>query len=431
MKDELPMTNDSTGRRRWNRRDFLAAAAAVSTAPLFGAADAPASAKMQRLLGIDPRYSGKGQTYDVGVLIPLTGPGAIYGSHGTDIFKLAARDIAALGGPTLNMVYKDNKSGDPQAGVQAMRELGAAKTPMMLSSYTADLGAALPGINEYKIFTVDGTGGTSQYAMKKPYFWGAIAITPDDAFPGALKYVAKKMPNVKTFAFVGWDLGPLSDIVVKDLLKDVGTSMKLVADERTKVGTTDYSASIQKVKAANPDIIFLAVYAEDVGYFMKQYATSGTNKPVMAFAHSQAAAKIAGSAYEGLYFAFDYFDAERPPNPYAQYFVESFKGLEGGTLPEFYLANFYEDAFVLWECIRRVLKKGGNVRDSDQLEAALRANPSFPSVYGGDGGKAGVITFDLESHSVKKRPMTVLQFKGGKIGTLAFFDIDGADFRLA
>ena len=336
-------SNDTFVRAGFSRRVFVAGAAAAAATPLLGAADASTVAKMQRLLGIDPKFSGKGQTYDVGASIALTGPGAIFGSHTTDIFKLAGRDIVTLGGPTFNWIYKDNKSGDPQAGVQAMRELGAAKVPMMLQSYTASLGAALPGIKEYKIFSVDGTGGTSQYAQGKPYFWGTIAITPDDAFPGAIKYLAAKMPQVKKIAFVGWDLGPISDIVVKDLQKEIaGTNLKQVALELTKVGATDYSASIQKVKAANPDIVFLVVYAEDVGYFMKQYATSGINKPVMGFTHTAAAARIAGPAYDGLYFAFDYFDGERPPNPFAQYFVDSFQGMEGKILPDYYTANFYE-----------------------------------------------------------------------------------------
>jgi len=425
-------SNDILVRAGLSRRDFLAGAAtAAAVTPLLGAADTSSVAKMQRLLKIDPKFSGKGQTYDVGVMVPLTGPGAIYGSHGTDIFKLAARDILALGGPTLNMIYKDNKSGDPQAGVQAMRELGAAKVPMMLSSYVADLGAALPGIKEYKIFTVDGTGGTQLFAQNKPYFWGAIATSPNDAFPGALKYVAAKLPQVKKIGFVGWDLGPLSDLVMKNMQKEfASTGYTQVVDERTKVGATDYSATIQKVKAGNPDIIFLSIYTEDVGYFLKQYATSGINKPVLGFTHSQAAAKIAGAAYEGLYFAFDYFDAERPPNPFAQYFVDSFKGMEG-ILPEYYPANFYEDSFILWECIRRVLQKGGNPKDGDQLEAALRSNPTFPSVYGGDSGKPGVLAFDLDTHSVKKRPMMVSQYKAGKVTPLAFYDIHGADFRLA
>ncbi len=423
-------SNGTFARAGFSRRTFVAGAAAAAAMPLLGAADASTIAKMQRLLRIDPKFSGKGKTYDVGALVPLTGPGAIYGSHGTDIFKLAARDIAALGGPMLNMIYKDNKSGDPQAGVQAMRELGAAKVPMLLSSYSADLGASLPGIAEYKIFSIDGTGGTSMYAQNKPYFWGAIAITPNDAFPGAIKYVAAKMPQVKRIGFIGWDLGPLSDIVVKNLQKELaGTGFTQVSDERTKVGATDYSAAIQKVKASQPDIVFVAVYADDVGYFMKQYATSGINKPVLCFAHTKAAAQIAGPAYDGVYFAFDYFDAERPSNPFAQYFVDSFKGMEG-ILPEFYPANFYEDAFVLWECIRRVLKSGGNPQDGTALDAALRSNPTFPSVYGGDSSKPGVIAFDLENHSVKKRPMMISQFKGGKVTPLASYDIGGSAFRL-
>ncbi len=424
-------SNDTFAPAGFTRRTFIGAAAAAAATPLLGAADAPSVSRMQRMLDIDPKFSGKGQTYDVGVLLALTGPGAIYGSHGTDIFKLAARDILALGGPTLNMIYKDNKSGDPQAGVQAMRELGAAKVPMMLSTYTADLGAAVPGIAEYKIFTIDGTGGTSQYAQNKPYLWGTIAITPDDAYPGALKYIQAKMPQVKKIATVGWDLGPISDIVIKDLQKKLaGTGMTQVALELTKVGATDYSASIQKVKASNADVIFLIVYAEDVGYFMKQYATSGINKPVFAFAHTDAAARIAGPAYEGLYFSFDYFNAQAPTNPFAEYFVNSFQSMEGKISPDFYTANLYEDAFVLWECIRRVLKSGGNPKDGTALDAALRSNPTFSSVYGGDSNKPGTLALDLTSHSVKRRPMIVGQYKGGKVNVLAHFNIDGADFRL-
>ena len=425
-------SNDTIARSGFSRRLFVAGAAAAAATPLLAAADASTVAKMQRLLEIDPKFSGKGKTYDVGVMTALTGPGAIYGSHGTDIFKLAARDIAALGGPTFNMIYKDNKSGDPQAGVQAMREFGAAKVPMMLSTYTADLGAAVPGISEYKIFSVDGTGGTSQYAQGKPYLWGSIAITPDDAFPGALKYLAAKMPQAKKIAFVGWDLGPISQIVVNDLQKRMAPGgYTQAALELTKVGTTDYSASIQKVKAANPDIVFLVVYAEDVGYFMKQYATSGINKPVLGFTHTAAAQRIAGPAYDGLYFAFDYFDADRPPNPFAQFFVDSFKGMEGGAQPDYYSANLYEDTFVLWECVRRVLKNGGNPKDGTALDAALRSDPSFPSVYGGDASRPGTLAFDLATHSVKRRPMSVSQYKGGKVTPLAFFNIGGVDFRLA
>jgi hypothetical protein len=77
-----------------------------------------------------------------------------------------------------------------------------------------------------------------------------------------------------------------------------------------------------------------------------------------------------------------------------------------------------------------VLKKRGDPQDGAQLDAALRDDPNFPSVYGGDANTVGTISFDLQTHSVKHRPMTVAQFKDGKVTPLAHFDIGGADFKL-
>jgi hypothetical protein len=77
-----------------------------------------------------------------------------------------------------------------------------------------------------------------------------------------------------------------------------------------------------------------------------------------------------------------------------------------------------------------VIAKGGNPHDGAQLDAALRAKPSFPSLYGGDEGTVGALTFELETHSVKKRPMTIAQFKDAKITPLAHFDIGGENFKL-
>ena len=172
------------------------------------------------------------------------------------------------------------------------------------------------------------------------------------------------------------------------------------------------------------------MYTEDPGYFMKQYVLSGINKPVFTFADTIAARQVAGPAYNDLYFAFDYFDADHPTNPWAKFFVSEFEKIEPGYKPDFYSANTYEDFFTLWDCVRRVLKKGGNVRDGVQLDAALQANPSFKSLYGGSATSVGTLSFDLKDHSVSTRPMRILQFHNGTMNTLATFDIGGRDFRL-
>ena len=393
----------------------------------------PTNAQLKQLLEIEPKYAGKGLTLDCGVVFPLTGFGAMYGTHMMELPRAVVAQIKQMGGPTINLVPKDNHSGDPDAGVVAARELGAAHVGMELTSYAADLGAMTPGIARYKIFSLDGSGGTALFAEHKPYFWGTIAKTPNDAFSGLLKYLSLKMPQVKKVASCGWDLGPLTDSTLeqaKGLMAKYG--MQLVADERTAVSETDYSPNIQKIKAANADIVFCVMYTEDPGYFIKQYRLAGGNKPVVLFAHTQAAQEVAKEAYDGLYFAFDYFDWERPANPWTQFYVSMFnKYAPKGFVPDAYGANTYEDFFILWECVRRVIKKGGNPKDGAQLDAALREKPVFKSLYGGSATELGTLEFDLDTHSVKRRPMRILQWNSGRMNTLAYFNIGGVDFRFA
>ena len=413
-------------------RGVAATTAALGAMPMLPAMAADDTARIAKLLDINPKFSGKGQTYDIGMVFPLTGSGAIFGNRITALPKMAFSQIEAMGGPKFNVVLKDNVSGLATAGVQAVRELGAAHVPMELTSIVADLGSMLPGIKQYKIFSVDGSGGTSIFAQGKPYYWGALAITPDDAIPGIAKYVKAKMPNVKTVAIVGWDLGDLS-VKVGEHMRQLFESVhvKYVAQELVTIGETDFSSPLQKIKSANPDLVMAPIYAEDQGYFLKQYATSGINKPIVTFASTPQAATIAGAAYELPLFAFDQFFPQKPSNPWASYFIDAHKGISGGALPDYYSANFYEELFLMWACIRRVLEAKGNPRDGAQLSMALQKNPKFPSVYGGSSTKAGTLEFNTTTHSVSKRPMSISTYKGGNFTPVATFNIGGADFKLA
>ncbi len=428
MIDERKLAPNAAGFSRRTMLGGVAAAAAMLGSPMVASA-APDYNRIAKLLGVDPKFSGKGLSLDIGMVFPLTGSGAVFGSRLTDLPKMALRHIEAMGGPKFNIVLKDNVSGLATAGVQAVRELGFAHVPMEITSYGADLGAMLPGIQQYKIFSLDGTGGTSLFAQNKPYFYGAIAITPDDAIPGIVKYIKAKMPQVKRVGLVGWDLGDVSIKIVADIKRLFGpANVQFVAQELVLIGETDFSSPLQKLKSAKPDLVLAPIYAEDQGYFLKQYATSGINKPVISFASTTAAAQIAGNAFNDVIFAFDNFYPDRVTNPYAKFFVEEFTNLEH-IKPDYYSANFYEEIFIMWDCVRRVLKKGGNPKDGTQLDAALRANPIFPSLYGGDANKVGTVEFDLHTHSVKRRPISISRYNNGTYTPLAEFNVGGADFR--
>src|SRR5262245_21301247 len=225
-----------------------------------------AGTQLASLLKIDPATSGKGMTFKMGNVLALTGSGSFYGKTMSRGIDLAVEQIKAAGGPDFQVKYYDHKSGDAAAGQQAITELGEAKYPAKLASYVDDLGAMLAGTAQYKMFTLDGGGGTSIFGQAQPYFWGTRAITPDDPLPGLFKWTKTTYPNAKTIGLTGWDIGePNNSIIKKDILQkiaDAGYTHNGLY-ELFPVGTQDFSAVFPKLKANEPDILLFGGYGQD------------------------------------------------------------------------------------------------------------------------------------------------------------------------
>jgi branched-chain amino acid transport system substrate-binding protein len=280
------------------------------------------------------------------------------------------------------------------------------------------------------MLALDGGGGTSDFGQGKPYFWGMRAIEPDDDFIGALKYWKATDPKVKRVSLVYIDQGPANEIVINNFKKALKeTGLELASGEVTAIGATDYSATVSRLKAANPDAVFVFTIGVDTGYFMKQFVNAGLTAPVIGAEAVPDAAKVAGSAYDNYMFATDWFDASKPTNPWSKLFLQSYVK-EFKDEPEIYAANYYEDSFAVWDLIRRVLAKGGNVKSGEELQNALIANPTFKSVYGGSATEVGSIELNTTTHTVTKRALGVYKYNNGKPIELATFGIGGIDFKV-
>jgi len=391
-------------------------------------------ADLAGLLGVDAATSGKGMTIDAGAVLALTGTGSFYGKTMSRGLDLAAKHIEAAGGPKINLVYLDHKSGDAAAGKAAITELGSKKVPVKFASYVDDLGAMLDGTAQYKIFTLDGGGGTSTFGQGKPYFWGTRAITPNDPMPGLFKYTKEALASAKTMGVVGWDLGePNNSNIKADILKKIadGGYTHNGLYELVPVGGQDFSQVLPKIKANEPDILLVSIYGQDPGSFANQAQTAGLKATMFNFEFTPDGVNASKGTFDkdGYTFAYDYFDAGNPKSPLAKLFVSEFKKAYGGDSPDFYAANFYENMFVLWEVIRRALKTGGDIKSGDVLDKALQTNLTVVSVYGGDDKTIGTYTLDPTTHSVTKREMGVFEYKGGKVTPKAFFGIAGTDYK--
>jgi len=386
--------------------------------------------QLNKLLNIDPKTSGKGLKFKLGIVLAMTGPGSYYGRIQGNGARLAVAEIKAAGGPDIELVFKDHRSADAQAGARAAKELGIAGAPAALTSYVGDIGAMFPGLAQYKILGLDGGGGASDFGQKKPYFWGMRAIEPDDDFIGALKYWKATDPKIKRVSLVYFDQGPANAVVIANFKKALAdTGLEMASGELTTIGATDYSATISRLKTANPDAVFLFGTGVDPGYFMKQYVAGGLTAPVIGSEYISDAAKAAGPAFDNYMFATDWYNADHATNDWSKLFLDSYVK-EFGLQPEINAANYYEDTFAIWDLIRRVLAKGGNVNSGEELQRALVEDPTFKSVYGGSGAELGVIALDTENHTPKTRPLGVYKSNGGKPKQVAEFDLGGANFKL-
>jgi branched-chain amino acid transport system substrate-binding protein len=405
-----------------------------TTAGTGGGGGEAAEPDWATMLQLEEASAGAGKTIELGAVLALTGTGSFYGKTMTRGLELAAKHIAAAGGPTFNYTILDHKSGDAPAGVQAMSELVAKGIQAKFASYADDLGAMLSATAENKVFTLDGGGGTSIFAQGQPFFWGTRAITPNDPMPGLFKWFQETYPDKKTVGMIGWDIGePNNSIVKEDILKKIADSGLEFNDlyELVPVGGQDFSQVLPKIKDNEPDLLLVSNYGQDPGSFANQASTAGLTAIRIGFEFTPDGVNASKGTYDsdGYTFAYDYFGPSAATSDFGKYFVSSFNA-EYGEDPDFYAANFYENAFDMWELMRRIWAKDPDAEiTGEALDAALRENLTVVSVYGGDGPTAGTFTLDETTQSVKKREMGVFEYKDGTVTPKAFFNLDAADYR--
>jgi branched-chain amino acid transport system substrate-binding protein len=376
---------------------------------------------------------GGGTTWTMGSVLALTGNGSFYGKTMSRGIDLAVKHIKAAGGPEIKVVYKDHKSGDPQAGVQAMTELGTSNIPAKLASYGDDILSMLPLTQQYKCLTLDGGGGNGGSGQRQDFFWGCRALPGLDMLGGLFRYIGETAPDAKTMGFVGWDLGAKLNAEGKVLILDSLKGTSLTHNglyELAPPNTTDFVSLLAKVKASEPDVLLVEVYGQDPGFFLDQAQAANLKAKVFGVEFTPDGLNASKGTMDkvGWTFSADYFNADAATSKLGKMFVREFKA-EYGDTPDFYAANYYEDTLAMWDIIRRVLAKGGNINSGVELQNGLKENFTFASVYGGDDTSAGSFEFDPDTHSLKRREMGVFEYKAGKVTTLATFNIGAADYK--
>ena len=321
------------------------------------------------LAGVLMATAVQAEPLKVGMITTLSGGGAGLGIDVRDGFMLAVKQS---GDTEVEVVIEDDQR-KPDVAVQlADKLIQSDKVDVLTGIIWSNLAmAVVPSVTAQGKFYLSPNAGPSQLAGKgchKNYF--NVAWQNDAFYEAAGAWASENGVNSVFLMAPNYPAGQDAVNGFKRMFKgDVS------AEVFTKLGQTDYAAEIAQIKATDADVVFFFLPGGMGISFIKQYAGSGADKPLMgpAFSFDQGILGAVGEAALGVKNTSHWSkDLDNAAN---KAFVEAFQA-EYGRLPSLYASQGYDTAQLLLSA-----KGKANVSDADAFRTALEA-ADFASTRG-------------------------------------------------
>ncbi len=357
------------------------------------------------LAGLTGCGSGGSPSVKIGLNVELTGEMPAVGASSKNAAEMFVSQINAAGGLDLGgaklpieLVIGDNGAKADQARTVAQRLISQDNVVAMVGPDASS--CAIPASIVAETFkcpmispwstnsktTLDEEGKAKQYVFR------ACFIDPFEARVLA-KFV---LNNIKArTAAVLYDVASEAPNGQANLFKEVfeQNGGKIVAFETYTTGDRDFSAQLTKIKAQNPEVIFLPAYYNDAAGIARQARQQGITAQLIgsdAWSSPEIIA-LGGQDVDGSYFCNHY--STEIATPIAEKFVSDYTK-KYGKAPDDVAALTYDAMGLITEAIRTAGKA-----DRKAVRDALAKIPEFEGVTGtlkfqpgsGDPVKSAVI----------------------------------------
>ena len=305
----------------------------------------------------------------VGMITTLSGGGAGLGIDVRDGFMLAVKQS---GRDDIEVVIEDDQR-KPDIAVQlADKMIQAEKVDVMTGIIWSNLAmAVVPAVTAQGKFYLSPNAGPSALAGKgcHPNYFN-VAWQNDNLHEAAGAY-ANSVGYKNSFILApNYPAGQDALTGYKRMFEG-----DLAGELFTKLGQTDYAAEIAQIRASDADSVFFFLPGGMGISFLKQYADSGVDIPVVgpAFSFDQGILQAVGDAAMGVVNTSQWNkDIDNPTN---NAFVETFQA-EYGRLPSLYASQGFDTANLLISALG-----AASPADADAFRAALKA-ANFDSTRG-------------------------------------------------
>ncbi|ALS24317.1 MULTISPECIES: ABC transporter substrate-binding protein [Paenibacillus] len=375
--------------------------AVLSLALLAGCGAQPAATN-----GGSGAEAGNGeQVAKIGYIGFLSGSGAAYGEAQKQGLELALTELneANKGKLKIELITEDS-GGKKESAINAANKLinqdkvvgiiGPTLSGEMFAIGPVASEAETPilGISN----TAEGINDIGEYVFRN-------SLPESVAIPAAMD-VAVKKHGIKTAAFI---YAKNDDFSVSGFKTMKATAEKMgltnLGEETFSNGDVDFAAQLTKIKAANPDALFVSALYKEGSLVVKKAREIGLNVPIIGgngFNNPQVL-EIAGHAAEGLIVATPFSPDKKDEN--VQNFVKKYEE-KYGKKPDQFAAQAYDGMYIMAQSLLKT-NKGG---DRNALRDELAQLKDF-------NGVSGKLSFDE-----KRNPIgvpVVVTVKAGKFVT--------------
>ena len=369
---------------------------------------AASAALMIMLTGCGGAKKDGGDTIKVGGDLEMTGGSASYGASSKNGIELAFKQINAKGGVNgkkLALVVADNKSEATEATNAMQKLVSQDKVVAVIGPNLSSAVIAASAVNTgAKVLDISPMGTNPNVTVDpknsktKTYNFRTCFIDP---FQGTVmaSFASKDLKAKKAAIMIDnssdYAKG-LAQFFKENFVKNGG---QIVAEEFYLQKDTDFKATLTKIKAANPDLLYIPGYYQEVGMIVKQGREMGLTIP-MAGGDGWDSAKlpeIAGKeALNSTYFSSLYSpDDDSKLN---KDFVAEYQKAYNAK-PDVFAALAYDSARLVAEAI-----KSANSADPAKIAEAMAKIKGF-------NGVSGSVTFNEQHNPVKSA--VIIEHKGG------------------
>ena len=292
-------------------------------------------------------------TFTIGMIGPLTGGAAIYGTAVANAAQIAVEEINALGGPVQLELITQDDTNDAETAVNAYNNLMEQGMQILLGTVTTQPAlAVVPYTYDERVFTLTPSGSGDDVIEGNDNVY-QVCFTDSNQGTRSAQYIDENFENPQIAIIYKNDDQYSQGIRDNFVAEAESRGMSIVYEGTfTEASQTDFNNQLTAAQSAGADMIFLPIYYTPASVILTQANAMGYEPTFFGVDGMDGILTVDGfdtSLAEGVYLLTPFSaDAE---DEATQAFVTEYQS-RFEDIPNQFAADAYDGIYIIYEAIQ-------------------------------------------------------------------------------